>query len=224
MEQTIQELKLLQKNSEKEISKLETSIVNMKDMETEMEDLKRELTLVTEDSRNNNKILGSTEHDLNKIRMFVKEIYMNLTVTNTLTDTHNSSIQHMYNFTGTINETLVNVQKQLNENIISVTKHLEQMESCQSGGNVELGSLNYPTREFPFELTIPFNPPFRKVPSLLYSNTLLDPVATSYGNSLDIHVKLVSLTPESFTIKLIKPGKTHAIYGARINWIACPKL
>ena len=143
MEQTIQELKLLQENSDKKISKLETNIVNMKDMETEMEDLKRELNLMTKDTRNNYKLLGSTENDLNKTKMFVKEIYMNLTVTNTLADTHNSSIQNLYNFTGIINETLVNVQKQLYENTISLTKHLEQMESCQSGDNVELGSLNY---------------------------------------------------------------------------------
>ena len=73
-------------------------------------------------------------------------------------------------------------------------------------------------------MTIHFNPPFKRVPTFSYSNTLLDPVATSYGNSIDIHLKLISLTPESFTIKLIKPGKVHAVYGAMINWIACPKL
>lgn len=151
----------------------------MKDMETEIKDLKRDLGLVIKDLQNSRKLFGTTDNDLNKTNMFVKEFYKNLTVINALTDKYNSGIHYLYDFTDAINGTLAKVHNELNEKVILVTKRLEQMESCQSGDNVLLGSHNYPARGFPLEQTIPFQPPFRKIPSLLYCNTLLDPVATS---------------------------------------------
>ena len=115
------------------------------------------------------------------------------------------------------------VNDEQDERTISITQRFEKIEGCQSGDALELGSHNYPARSLPLERTIRFDPPFRKVPAVSYANTLLHSVATTFGNSLNVNLQLISLTPESFTIKLLKAGRAHAVYGARISWMACPK-
>ena len=223
MKRRFQELELKQEKSENKINYLEMEISKFKDLEIVIIELKRELSSVTKETQTNRKQLDTAKSGLNKTNTFVKEFYKNFTVTNTLTEEHNSSIQYLFNFIDALNETLVKVNDEQDERTISITQWFEKIEGCQSGDALELGSHNYPARSLPLERTIRFHPPFRKVPAVSYANTLLDSVASTSGNSLNVHLQLISLTPKSFTLKLLKAGRAHAVYGARISWMACPK-
>ena len=185
-------------------------------LEKDNNELKAKLKSVTEVSKNNRKLLDTTVGDLDKMNLFVKEFYKNYIFTYTLTDKHSSSIQFLHNFTAATNETLMKVIYELDERTTSINERFERTERCQSG--TEVGEHTYPAQAFPLERTVKFDPPFKKVPAFSYGTMLLD--STSH---LSVKLHLLSLTTESFKIKINTWGKKYALYGAKFSWMACPK-
>ena len=205
MEKAVQEGQAKQKMSEMKINTLEK----------DNNELKGKLRSVTEVSKNNRKLLDITVGDLDKMNLFVKEFYKNYTLTYTLTDKHNSSIQFLYNFTAATNETLMNVLYELDERTTSINERFEKTERCQSGH--EVGEHKWPEQAFPLERTVKFDPPFKKVPAFSYGTMLLD--STSH---LSVHLHLLSLTTESFKMKINTWDRHYPLYGAKFSWMACP--
>ena len=107
MKRRIQELELKEEKSENKINYLEMEISKFKDLEIVIIELKRELSSVTEETQTNRKQLDIAKSGLNKTNTFVKELYKNFTVTNTLTEEHNSRIQFLFYFIGALYETVV---------------------------------------------------------------------------------------------------------------------
>ena len=150
IEQRSQELAFKLQTTEKKVDRLETEIDRLQSLEIELHELKRDLLSSTKETQNNKNILVSTENAIEKTTMFVKELYKNYTVISTLIDKHNACIQYLYNYTESMNESLVKVYKEVDDTksdiSVSLMKHVDNMESCQSGDNVELGSHNIPAR------------------------------------------------------------------------------
>ena len=150
--------------------------------------------------------------------LFVKEFDNNFTVTYTLTDKLNTSVQFLHNFTDKIDEALVTIKDELDKRTTSINGRFEKTEGCQSG--YEVGELisSKPALVFPMERTVKFDPPFQKVPAFSYGTTLLRSNA-----HLNMHLELISLTTESFKIKFHNKGRKYALLGAGVSWMACPK-
>ena len=187
------------------------------DLEVEIVELKRELGSVNMETRSKRKVLDISKTDLNTTNAFVKELNKNFTQANTLADKHSMDIQHLYNSTDIINETLVIVKERLDETI-AFTQRLDKTVGCQSGYGI--GEYSFPHILYQFERTVKFNPPFSTVPAFSYAITLLDT-----KTHLSIDVQLISLTADSASLNFINlSGKQNRGFcGVRISWIACPK-
>ena len=146
--------------------------------------------------------------------LFVKEFDKNYTVTYTLTDKLNTSVQFLHNFTDKIDKALVKIKDELDKRTTSINERFEKTEGCQSG--YEVGEHTWPAQAFPLERTVKFDQPFKMVPAFSYGTTLLD------STSLRVRVYLISLTSESFKMEFFTWGR-YALNGAKVSWMACPK-
>lgn len=188
-----------------EILKTEISMVRSK-----VHDAETELYTVKEDVKNFQHNVDKLEKKSTKTEIGIKEMLKNFTLAETELDKHKSSIQHLLNITQTLNESQVNI----NTLQVVINKRLAEL-SCQSG--YEIGAHDYPTRSFPYDVTIKFDPPFQKKPAFAYGITLLDAL-----KHMAVNAQLISLTEQSFSLRIISWGRAE-LYGAKISWIACPK-
>lgn len=188
-----------------EVLKTEINMVRSKvhDAETEVHTLK-------DDVKNFQLKVDNLQTKSSKTAIAIKEMYKNFTIVEAELDKHKSSIQHLLNTTQTLNESKVDI----NTLQVVIKKKLAEL-SCQSG--YEIGAHDYPTRSFPYDVTIKFDPPFQKKPAFAYGITLLDAL-----KHLAVNAQLISLTEQSFSLRIISWGRGE-LYGARISWIACPK-
>ena len=110
---------------------------------------------------------------------------------------------------------LSSVKAVTNGQLDTLTTQLVGQEKCQSGNGV--GVHTYPSRSFPYTVTVRFNPPFKRTPAFVYGTVLLD--ATDHTR---YNAQLQKLTNEYFTISM-STWATYYLWGARISWMACPK-
>ena len=208
MEKTIQEVQTKQRNAEMKITTLENDNT----------ELRGKLNSLAEFTQNKVKLLDTTVERLDGMNLFVKEFDKNYTVTYTLTDKLNTSIQFLHNFTDKIDKALVKIKDELDMRTTSINERFEKMEGCQSGYEVGALRLFNSDQAFPLDRTVKFDPPFQKVPAFSYGTTLL-----ASGSQLSVNLELISLTTESFTIKFHNMGLKNALFGAGVSWMACPK-
>ena len=202
MEKTIQEVQTKQRNAEMKITTLENDNT----------ELRGKLNSLAEFTQNKVKLLDTTVERLDGLNLFVKEFDKNYTVTYTLTDKLNTSVQFLHNFTDKIDKALVKIKDELDKRTTSINERFEKTEGCQSGYEV-FESNTYPAQVIPLDRTVKFDRPFQKVPAFSYGTTTVH---------LRTNLQLISLTTESFKIKFHTWGG-YALYGARVSWMACPK-
>lgn len=165
-------------------------------------------------------VTEKTKSGFSNTDAFIEEFYRNFTVTHTLKEKHSSSIQFLYNFTAAMNKTLLNVKNKQKKMSVSISQWFDTAQGCQAGYDV--GGDAYPAHTFPsgspkHSITTKFNPPFKTVPAFSFVTTTLD--STSH---LSFRLKLLSLTPDSFTLQFQTWGK-YALFSAKFSWMACPK-
>ena len=103
----------------------------------------------------------------------------------------------------------------INEKLLTLTTQQAGQEKCQSGNGV--GVHTYPSKSFPYTVTVRFDPPFKKTPAFVYGTVLLDATDNTRYNA-----QLQKLTNEYFTISM-KTWANYFLWGARVSWMACPK-
>ena len=60
----------------------------------------------------------------------------------------------------------------INGKFLTLTNQAADREKCQSGKDV--GAHSFPSRSFPYTVTVRFNPPFKKTPAFVYGTVVLD--------------------------------------------------
>ena len=166
--------------------------------------------------------LDIVEHSVNEVKNDQAQLLTFLQTDRVRMEKLELDFQNQNKLLVSLNEELKSTKAELsvaktniNGKLLTLTTQQDDREKCQSGNGV--GVHTYPSRSFPYTVTVRFNPPFKKTPAFVYGTVVLDATSETRYNA-----QLQKLTNEYFTISMTT-WATYYLWGARVSWMACPK-
>ena len=193
-----------------------------KGLTLEIENVKETLGGTTEKLSQFIQRLDTVEHSVNEVKNDQAQLLTFLQTDRVRMDKLELDFQNQNQLLVSLNEELKSTKAELsvaktniNGKLLTLTTQQDDQEKCQSGNGV--GVHTYPSRSFPYTVTVKFNPPFKKTPAFVYGTVVLDATSETRYNA-----QLQKLTNEYFTISMTT-WATYYLWGARVSWMACPK-